>query len=121
MVTRLNRRIAAVVAGAAASLIFAGSAAYAQVEQIIVQGPAANVRGERVAYGDLNLATRSGEWTLQRRVTGAVQRVCLYDEGSWYGLAVPGYTTCSERAWRGARPQMNGAVYRARLAANGRY
>jgi len=119
MVTRPNRRSAAVLAGVAAALIFAGSPAFAQDEQIIVQGPAANVRGERVAYNDLNLASRAGEQTLYRRVDGAVERVCLYDEGRWYGLAVPGYTYCAERAWRGARPQVIGAVYRARLAAYG--
>jgi len=121
MVTWHNRRSAAVVAGIAASLIFAGSAAYAQDEQIIVQGPSANVRGERVAYGDLNLATRVGEQTLERRVGGAVERVCLYDRGRWYGLAVPDYNQCADRAWRGARPQMIGAVYRVRLGLNGGY
>ena len=116
MVTRLNRSTAVLLAAVGATAFFAGSAADAQDEQIIVQGPSANVRGERVAYGDLNLVTRAGEQTLERRVGNAVERVCLYDEGRWYGLAVPDYNQCADRAWRGARPQMVGAVYRARLA-----
>lgn len=121
MVVRFNRNTAAALAGVAAILIFAGPPAQAQDGQIIVQAPAANVRGERVSYYDLNLATLAGERTLHRRVGGAVERVCLYDEGRWYGLAVPDYNQCANRAWRGARPQMIGAVYRARLAAYGRY
>jgi UrcA family protein len=87
MVTRLNRSTAALLAAIGATAFFAGSASYAQGDQIIVQGPSANVRGERVAYGDLNLTTRAGERTLERRVDGAVERVCLYDRGRWYGLA----------------------------------
>lgn len=120
MVTLLNRRKITALAGIAASLLFVGPAALAQDSQIIVQAPQKDVRGERVSYYDLNLATPIGERTLERRVGGAVERVCLYDEGRWYGLAVPDYTNCAERAWRGARPQITGAVYRARLAAYGR-
>ena len=118
--TRLNRRMAAVLAGVAASLVFGSPTALAQDSQIIVQAPASDVRIERIGYYDLNLATRAGEQALQRRVNGAVQRVCLYDEGRWYGLTVPGYNNCTERAWRGVRPQVIGAVFRARLAAYGR-
>lgn len=121
MVTWLNRRNAAALAAVGAAVIFAAPAAQAQDGEIIVQGPAANVRGERVSYDDLNLVTRAGEQTLERRVGGAVERVCLYDNGRWYGLAVPDYNQCADRAWRGARPQIVGAVFRARLAANGRY
>jgi UrcA family protein len=115
MVARFNRNTATALGGGAAVLIFAGAPAQAQDGQIIVQAPSANVRGERVSYYDLNLATRAGEQTLYRRVGGAVERVFLYDEGRWYGLAVPDYNQCANRAWRGARPQVIGAVYRARL------
>jgi UrcA family protein len=121
MVARYDRNMAVALAGMAGILIFAGPPAQAQDGQIIVQAPPANVRGERVSYYDLNLATRAGERTLHRRVGGAVERVCLYDEGRWYGLAVPDYNQCANRAWRGARPQMIGAVYRARMAYGGRY
>jgi UrcA family protein len=119
MVARFNRNSMAVLAGVAAILIFTGPPAQAQDGQIIVRAPEANVRGERVPYYDLNLATLAGERSLQRRVGGAVERVCLYDPGRWYGLAVPDYTQCANRAWRGARPQIIGAVYRARLQAYG--
>ena len=115
MVTRFHARMAAVTV----SLIFAGSAAMAQGAQIIVRGPAADTRFERVGYYDLNLASRAGERTLYRRVGNAVERVCLYDEGRWYGLSEPDYNQCAERSWRGARPQVIGAVYRARLRAYG--
>jgi UrcA family protein len=115
MMTPFSRRTAAVLSGATVSL-FIGSAAYGQ---IIVQAPAANVRIERVGYYDINLATRAGEHRLYRRVNDAVERVCLHDQGRWYGLAEPDYSHCADRAWRGARPQMIGAVYRARLHAYG--
>jgi UrcA family protein len=115
MVTRFHARMAVV----AVTLIFAGSGALAQDGQIIVRGPGPDTRFERVGYYDLNLAARTDERTLYRRVGNAVERVCLYDEGRWYGLAVPDYNQCAERSWRGARPQVIGAVYRARLRAYG--
>lgn len=121
MLFRLNRTTAVILAGVALAPVFGAPAALAQEGQIIVQAPASNVRIERVGYADLNLATRDGEWALERRVNGAVERVCLHDGFRWYGLSVPDYTTCADRAWRVARPQVIGAVYRARLAANGRY
>jgi UrcA family protein len=114
MLTRLS---AAALAGVAASTMFLGARASAQ---IVVHAPARDVRIERVGYYDLNLASRAGEQILYRRVNGAVQRVCLYDDGRWYGLTEPGYNSCAAGAWRGARPQMIGAVYRARLQTYGR-
>ena len=119
MVARINPTVAAAAAGVVASLALGGAPAMAQDSsaQIIVQGPAANVRGERVPYYDLNLATRAGEQTLYRRVSNAVERVCLHDEGRWYGMGEPDFITCTERSWRSARPQMIGAVYRARQLA----
>ena len=119
MIAPFNGKTMAALAGVAAVLIFTAPPAQAQQDQIIVRAPEANVRGERVPYYDLNLATRAGERSLQRRVGGAVERVCLYDAGRWYGLAVPDYTQCASSAWRGARPQIIGAVYRARLQAYG--
>ena len=112
---RFNARMTAI----ALALLFAGSGAVAQDAQIIVQGYGPDTRVERIGYYDLNLATRYGEQTLYRRVGASVERVCLYDKGRWYGLSVPDYNQCSERSWRGARPQVIGAVYRARLQAYG--
>jgi UrcA family protein len=120
MVTSFRARTAVVLAGVTASFAFAGAPASAQVAPIYVQA-VPNLRAERVSYYDLNLATRAGEQTLHRRVGHAVERVCLYDQGRWYGLAEPDYNYCSWGAWKRARPQMMGAVYRARLAYYGRY
>ena len=118
MVTRLNRRSTAILAGVAVSFIVPTTAAIGQDDaQIIVQGPTANVRGERVPYRDLNLATREGEKALILRVSNAVERVCLGDEGRWYGMTQPDYLSCTEKSWRGARPQVIGAVFRARQLA----
>jgi UrcA family protein len=118
MVTRFTRRTAAVLAGVGALLAAAGTPASAQGPAIIVQTPPpANMLIERVPYADLNLATRAGEQTLHRRVGQAVERVCLYDNGRWYGLGEPDYNYCSWGAWNRARPQMMGAVYRARQYA----
>lgn len=118
MVTRLNRRTTAVLAGVAVSFFVSATAAIGQDNaQIIVQGPQGDVRGERVPYRDLNLATREGEKALILRVSNAVERVCLGDEGRWYGMTQPDYLSCTERSWRGARPQVIGAVFRARQLA----
>lgn len=115
MTIRLTLARAAVLAGAAAPLVFAGSPASAQVGPITVQGIAPSyIRIERVPYWDLNLATRAGAQALHLRVSHAVERVCLYDRGSWYGLSQPDYNQCTWGAWRGARPQMASAIYRAR-------
>ena len=119
MAHRLHAPIAAIVTGLTGALVFAASAATAKDGQIVVFAPGPDTRIERVGYYDLNLATRFGEQTLYRRVGGAVERVCLYDKGRWYGLSVPDYNQCAERSWRGARPQLVGAVYRARLQAYG--
>jgi UrcA family protein len=123
MVTRFTGRTAAVLAGLGASFVFAGAPALAQEATIVVQtAPPANMRIERVSYRDLNLATKAGEQSLQRRVNQAVERVCLQDKGRWYGLGEPAYTYCTWGAWERARPQMVGAVHRARqLATNRRY
>ena len=121
MVTRFKGRTAAVLAGVGASFVFLGLPAAAQQGVIYVQtAPPENMRIERVGYWDLNLATPAGVQTLHRRVGRAVEHVCLYDPGRWYGLSEPDYNYCSWESWRRARPQMIGAVYRARMLAYGR-
>lgn len=118
MVARVKSRIAAVVAATAASFAFLTPPAVAQQGVIYVQtAPPENLRIERVRYADLNLATRAGERALDSRVTRAVEHVCLYDQNRWYGLGEPDYNYCTWGAWRRARPQMMGAVYRARSLA----
>jgi hypothetical protein len=47
------------------------------------------------------------------RVTGAVKRVCLY-ENSHTGLQDIGYYHCSDDAWDSAKPQIAQAVQRSK-------
>ncbi len=118
MVTRFKGKTAAILAGLGTSFVFLGPPASAQQAAIIVQTvPPANLRIERVAYGDLNLATNAGQEALKLRVSHAVERVCLYDAHRWYGGSEPAYTQCTAKAWSRARPQMIGAIYRARQYA----
>lgn len=117
MVTRCARRIAALVVGAAISII-PNTPALAQQGVIIVQtAPPQYLNIQRVPYGDLNLLTRAGEQSLDRRVSRAVENVCLYDNGRWYGLSEPDHNHCVWGAWQRARPQMAGAINRARQFA----
>ena len=117
MVTRLHRSATAV----AACLAFLSAPAAAQYRTIVVQGiPAPNTHIEHVAYGDLNLATAAGRDALKLRVSHAVERVCLYDPHRSYKLSEPAYTQCTAKAWSRARPQMDGAIYRARQYAYSR-
>jgi UrcA family protein len=118
MTIHFMNRSAAVLAGSAAALVFAIPPASAQESPIVVQGvPVPNMRIERVSFYDLNLASRAGEQALMRRVSQAIERVCLYDNGRWYGMSEPSYNQCSWGAWARARPQMIGAISRARAAA----
>ena len=122
MVTRLHGRTAAVLAAVGASFLSMSTPASAQYAAIVVQGvPAPNMRIERVAYGDLNLATRAGEEALKLRINHAVERVCLYDQHRWYGMSEPAYTQCAAQSWSRARQQMMGAIYRARQYAAAYY
>jgi len=123
MFSRFKGRIPAVLAGAAASLVVFSPPAAAQQGVIVVQSaPPAYMNVERVPYADLNLLTRAGADSLHRRVSRAVERVCLYDNGRWYGLGEPDFNRCTWGAWDRARPQMMGAIYQARqLAYYGRY
>lgn len=116
MFARFNPTIAA-LAASAASLVAMSSPASAQESPIVVVGPDSATHIERVPVHDLNLATRAGAQTLYRRVSNAVERVCLHDEGRWYGMTQPDFVTCTEGAWRGARPQMVGMLDRARRLA----
>ena len=110
MVTRLNRWRAAALTGVVASFVVVSAPAWAQEGVILVQTPLpSNTMLERVAYGDLNLLTRAGYDALQLRVGHAVEHVCLYDQGRWYGMGDPDYTHCTSRAWDRARPQMAAA------------
>lgn len=117
MVTRFAGKIAALIGTAAISIILSTTAS-AQQGMIIVQtAPPQYLNIARVPYGDLNLRTLAGEQSLHRRVSRAVENVCLYDNDRWYGLSEPDYNHCAWGAWHRAQPQMTGAIYRARQFA----
>lgn len=82
--------------------------------------PQEGVRTVRVSYADLNLAKRGDQRRLKVRVTGAVKRVCLFEDGR-AGLQDRGYYGCANDAWDGADPQIAQAVTRAsEIAMKGR-
>jgi UrcA family protein len=108
---------AAVLSGVTASLAFAATAGAAQDNPVVVYAePQEGVRTERVSYAGLNLAERRDQRRLALRVTGAVKRVCLFEDGR-SGLQVRGYYRCADEAWDGADPQIAQAVARAREIA----
>lgn len=113
MLTRNIAVTAAVLSGVTASLAFAAPSFAAQDKPVVVYAePQEGLRTERVSYADLNLAERRDQRRLNLRVTGAVQRVCLF-ENSRKGLQDRGYYRCADDAWEGANPQIAQAVARA--------
>ena len=118
MLSRFARFSAAVLSGVTASLLIS-SAAFAAVQEkpVVVYGePQENTRTEHVSYADLDLNQRKDEKKLNLRVTGAVKRVCLF-ENSRIGLQDNGYYNCADDAWGQARPQIAQAVERAKQLA----
>lgn len=108
MVSRSKSRIAGAFAGIAGFLVFLSSPAPAQQAVIVVQStPPAYMNIERVPYADLNLLTRAGTESLHRRVSRAVERVCLYDNGRWYGLGEPDFNQCNVESLE-RRPSADG-------------
>ena len=113
MLTRNIAVTAAVLSGVTASLAFAAPSFAAQDKPVVVYAePQEGLRTERVSYADLNLAERRDQRRLNLRVTGAVQRVCLF-ENSRKGLQDRGYYRCADDAWEGANPRIAQAVARA--------
>jgi UrcA family protein len=101
-------------------VIFAASApAAAQPRPIVVTGADSDLPVRYVSYRDLDLAKAGDEQILVKRVGYAATDVCTESVSN---LATPGYEymTCRSHAWRGARPQIDRAVLRARqIATNG--
>ena len=97
-----------------ALLVGMAAAASAQDLTVISKAPRGDEPIQRVSYADLNLASAEGELTLNRRVGGAVRKVCAPQAQPIAQL------NCRAYAWRGARPQIALAVARqSQLAANG--
>jgi UrcA family protein len=117
MLTRFSAMTAAVMSGVTASLALAAPSIAAQEKPVVVYAePQEGVRTERVSYADLNLAERRDQRKLNVRVAGAIQRVCLFENGRT-GLQVRGYYRCADSAWDDANPQIAQAVARAREIA----
>ena len=87
---------------AAALLLVAGPARSEPPVEVI--GKPALTR--HVPYGDLSLATKSGQRNLYRRVGRAVVDLCplVEEKEDWYDVQ-----GCRDFAWRGARPQIRRA------------
>jgi UrcA family protein len=115
MLTRFNRTIAAVLSGVTASLLVAVSASAAQQKPVVVYGESENTRTEHVSYADLDLTNNKHQKRLNMRVTGAVKRVCLYENS--YSLQDTGYYHCADDAWSSAKPQIAQAVQRSKEIA----
>jgi UrcA family protein len=66
-----------------------------------------------VSYADLNLASKNGQFTLQRRIVSAAKDVCVYEEtiDLHFGTLV---RTCRSGAIAGAEPAYQAAVAAAR-------
>ena len=79
MLARFNRKTAAVLSGVTASLLVRGVGFGRPGTRVVIYGEPENVRTERVTYADLDLAERSDQRKLNVRVTGAVKRVCLFE------------------------------------------
>ena len=106
---------------ASAALLAAVPAFAGQGQPVVVYAePSDNVRTVRVSYADLDLSSKAGEQQLATRVSGAVEKVCLFGvDGP--RLQSSGYYQCAGDAWTDARPQMARAIARARdIALNGK-
>jgi UrcA family protein len=115
MLARFNRKTAAVLSGVTASLFVAASTSVAQQKPVVVYGGSENTRTEHVSYADLDLTNNKHQKQLNLRVTGAVKRVCLYENS--YGLQETGYYRCADEAWNSAKPQIAQAVQRSKEIA----
>lgn len=94
-----------------APLVLALSAGSAQAREgiTIIAEPDALVRTVRVGFGDMDLSTAEGQEMLTSRVNLAVREVC--DAPDQFLLSE---LPCKRAAWSDARPQIAGAVERAR-------
>lgn len=97
-----------------ALLVGVASAALAKDVTVVRDRPGEEIPTQRVFFGDLNLASTAGERTLNGRVRGAVQQVCVDHQDTHP------YINCESFAWSDAKPQISRAIARAReMAATG--
>jgi UrcA family protein len=96
---------------------FQASPAFAKNSVVVTAPDRATLVQRRISYADLNLASSTGERSLNRRVDGAVSSLC--DEASGYDRtplspALRWRGKCVSTAHDQARPQIASAVQRAR-------
>lgn len=90
----------------AATLIAPPAIASAQpAEMLVVQGSRTLASNQRVvSFGDLQLASLSGQRTLRARVDAAITTLC---DSSHFSVSDPqGSLKCVNQAWRDVAPQL---------------
>lgn len=114
-----SSKAATIIATLAATALLVPASASAQRSPVFVYGEQSAVRTELVSFARLTLSKKSDQQRLQRKVSAAVERVCLRDIGR-DGLQDREYYTCEDKAWEAASPQIAAAVARAsNLALSG--
>jgi UrcA family protein len=116
--------ITRIVASALTATIMLGAAAapaIAREQPVVVTATnPEDVVSRDVRYGDLNLASVTGERALVKRVRHVVSDVCSEAVGGSRGYLLDQSESCKDASWQGASPQIDRAVQRARdIAANG--
>ena len=102
-------------ATAIAAAVAVSPPAVAQVRPVNVIGNPVDV-ALRIPYRDLNLATKSGESTLRRRVWTGIHHMCRGEEISYQPSLLD--VRCRTSSWTEAAPQIKQAVERARGLAS---
>jgi len=84
---------------------------------VVVANP--DILTRHISFADLNLASLSGERTLNSRVVGAINGLCSEATGGEDGsfMTTLANRKCSNSAWSQARPQIAQATQRARAIA----
>ncbi len=112
-------KAATVVAALAATVLLAPSSASAEERPVTVYAEPTVIRTEQVSFARLDQSKQRDQKRLQRKVSAAVERVCLRDIGH-PGLQVGDYYACENKAWDAASPQIARAIASASdLALNG--
>jgi UrcA family protein len=112
-----NKLISAFAAVAITSGVFTlvSSPVFAKDRPVLVVADS-DIITRRISYADLNLASVSGQKTLNRRVGGAIHGLCSDATGGEDGNYVTNFSRmkCNKTAWSQARPQIAQATQRAR-------
>ena len=111
----LKAGAASLAAAAIAAAVAISAPALAQVRPVNVIGTPADV-ALRIPYRDLDLASKSGETTLRRRVWTGIHHMCRGDEISYQPTLLD--VRCRTSSWAEAAPQIKQAVDQARGLAS---